>query len=108
MRVADIFKRLLGMDGVRVSDVRIVEEPGGQVITLTVARRSNRRMHCSGCGQRARSVYDRQVRSWRHLDAFRVRCILDGRGAPRDLRGLRGQRRGRAVGPAGIPGYPGL
>ncbi len=76
MRVADIFKRLLRIDAVRVSDVRIVEEPGGQVITLTVARRSNRRMHCGRCGQRARSVYDRQVRSWRHLDAFRVRCVL--------------------------------
>ena len=76
MRVADIFKRLLGIDAVRISGIEVDEEPGGQVITLTVARRSNRRMHCGRCGQRARSVYDRQVRSWRHLDAFRVRCVL--------------------------------
>jgi len=74
MRVAYIFKRLMGIDAVRISHV--ADEPSGWVITVTVERRRNRRMHCGRCGQRARSVYDRQVRSWRHLDAFRVRCVI--------------------------------
>jgi transposase len=76
MRVADIFKRLLGIDAVRVRDVEVVDVSGEELVTITLERRSNRRMHCSRCGQRARSVYDRQIRSWRHLDAFRVRCII--------------------------------
>lgn len=76
MRVADIFKRLLGIDAARVSQVDVADEPSGRVITVTVERRRNRRMHCGRCGQRARSVYDRQIRSWRHLDAFRVRCVI--------------------------------
>ena len=76
MRVADIFKRLLGIDAVRISQVDVADEPSGSVITVTVERRRNRKMHCGRCGQRARAVYDRQIRSWRHLDAFRVRCIL--------------------------------
>jgi transposase len=76
MRVADIFKRLLGIDAVRISQVDVADEPSGRVITVMVERRRNRKMHCGRCGQRVRGVYDRQIRSWRHLDAFRVRCII--------------------------------
>ena len=74
MRVATLFKRLLGFDAVRVEAVDVVEDAGEQVLVVDLARRRNRRMFCSGCGTRCRAVYDRSVRSWRHLDVFRVRC----------------------------------
>ena len=76
MRVAGVFKRLLGLGAARVTKVEIIGEAGAEAVTVTVARRANRRMHCSRCGARCRSVYDRQIRSWRHLDAFRVRCVI--------------------------------
>jgi transposase len=74
MRVATLFKRLLGLDDGRVVAVEVVEERGEQVLVIDLGRRRNRRMFCSGCGRRCRAIYDRGVRSWRHLDVFRVRC----------------------------------
>jgi transposase len=74
MRVATLFKRLLGLDDGRVVAVDVIEERGEQVVVVDLARRRNRRMSCSGCGMRCRAIYDRGVRSWRHLDVFRVRC----------------------------------
>lgn len=76
MRVAALFKRLLGFDAVSVVAVDVVLEDGEQVLVVDVARRRNRRMFCSGCGQRCRAIYDRSTRRWRHLDVFRVRCVL--------------------------------
>lgn len=74
MRVAALFKRLLGFDAVRVVAVDVVDEDDEQVVVIDLARRRNRRMFCSGCGRRCRAIYDRSVRSWRHLDVFRTRC----------------------------------
>ena len=74
MRVASLFKRLLGFDAVSVAAVDVVEQDDGQVVVVDLARRRNRRMFCSGCQRRCRAIYDRSVRSWRHLDVFRVRC----------------------------------
>ena len=74
MRVASLFKRLLGFDAVSVVAVDIVTENDEQVVVIDLARRRNRRMFCSGCDRRCRAIYDRSVRSWRHLDVFRVRC----------------------------------
>ena len=71
MRVASLPKRLLGLGAVRVTDVEVERFAGAERITITVARRTNRRMRCSRCGHRCG-----QIRSWRHLDAFRVRCIV--------------------------------
>lgn len=76
MRVAALFKRLLGFDAARVVAIDVVQESGEQVVVIDLARRRNRRMFCSGCGRCCRAVYDRSVRSWRHLDAFRVRCRI--------------------------------
>lgn len=76
MRVATLFKRLLGFDDGRVVAVDVVEERGEQVVVVDLARRRNRRMVCSGCGCRCRAIYDRSTRSWRHLDVFRVRCMV--------------------------------
>ena len=76
MRVATLFKRLLGFDAVSVARIEVVERCGEQVVEVEVTRRRNRRMFCSGCGERCTAIYDRSVRSWRHLDVFRVRCIV--------------------------------
>jgi transposase len=66
----------LGLGAAPVSAVEVVAEGGTEMIAITLVRRANRRMHCSRCGARCRAVYDRQIRSWRHLDAFRVRCVI--------------------------------
>lgn len=74
MRVAGLFNRLLGLFGVRVVAIDVAFADGEDVVVIDVARRKNRRMFCSGCDRRCRAIYDRSVRSWRHLDVFRVRC----------------------------------
>ncbi len=76
MRVASLFKRVLGLGAVSVARVEVTGDAGGQVVEIELSRRRNRRMFCSGCGRRCRGIYDRQVRSWRHLDVFRVRCVV--------------------------------
>ena len=58
MRVATLFKRLLGLDDGRVVAVEVAEERGEQVVVVDLARRRNRRMTCSGCGRRCRAIYD--------------------------------------------------
>jgi transposase len=76
MRLAQVFKRLLGMERERVVGVEIDENDGEQLVTVEIALRKRRRLFCSGCGQRVRSAYDRRTVSWRHLDVFRVRCVV--------------------------------
>jgi transposase len=76
MRLAQVFKRLLGMERERIVGVEIDEEPAGTLVTVEVALRKRRRLFCSGCGQRVRAGYDRRVMGWRHLDVFRVRCVI--------------------------------
>ena len=54
MRLAQVFKRLLGMERERVVGVEITEEAHGDaIVVVDVALRARRRMFCSGCGQRA-------------------------------------------------------
>jgi transposase len=76
MRVAGLFKRLLGMERERVVSVELVEEDGQEQVVVSLARRERRRMRCGRCGRVVRAVYDRAPRSWRHLDLLRVRCVL--------------------------------
>ena len=78
MRVATIFKRVLGLGAVSVARAEVVDRDGEQVIEVEITRRSDRRMFCSGCGGRCTAIYDRGVRKWRHLDVFRVRCFVIG------------------------------
>lgn len=78
MRVASLFKRVLGLGAVSVARVEVTERRGEQLIEVEITRRRNRRMFCSGCGGRCTAIYDRAVRSWRHLDVFRVRCVVLG------------------------------
>lgn len=77
MRVAGLFKRLLGLPGVRVVGVRVEERArGGPTLVVDVARPGRRRMACSGCGQVVGAVHDRSVRGWRHRDCLGRRCEL--------------------------------
>ncbi len=43
---------------------------------VELALPKRRRLVCSGCGERVGAGYDRRVVTWRHLDVFRVRCVL--------------------------------
>jgi hypothetical protein len=72
MRVAEVFKRLLGLDAVKITGDELDDRDGVELISISPARRRNRRMFCSRCGHRCTSVYDCEIRSWRHLDTFRV------------------------------------
>jgi len=76
MRLAGLFKRLLRLERVRVVGIEIVEQGEGEAVVVDLARRERRRMRCGRCGRVVRAVYDRSLRSWRHLDLVRVRCIL--------------------------------
>lgn len=75
MRVAELFKRLLGLPGVRVVDVALEERAGGPWVVVRIAPCSGgRRPACSGCGQLVRGAYDRVERRWRHRDLGGARC----------------------------------
>jgi transposase len=76
MRVAQLFKRLLGLSGVRVVDVDLVDRAGARRVVIWLARPARRRMACSGCGQVVRAVDDRSERRLRHRDLAGVRCEL--------------------------------
>lgn len=76
MRVAELFKRLLGMPGVQIRDVALEDSAGGPRLVVRLARPARRRMACSGCGQVVRQVHDRGERRWRHLDALGVVCQI--------------------------------
>ncbi len=75
MRVATLFKRLLRLGRERVVRVSLVEGAGDQVL-VELARPARRRMRCPHCGFQTRATYDRAVRSWRHLDVLRARCLV--------------------------------
>jgi len=75
VRVATLFKRLLRLGRERVVRVSLVEGAGDQVL-VELARPARRRMRCPHCGFQTRATYDRAVRSWRHLDVLRARCLV--------------------------------
>jgi transposase len=76
MRVATLFKRLLGLAGVRVVGVEL-EEPGGEpLVVVHLARPARRVLACSVCGQVGRAIYDHIERRWRHRDVLGARCQL--------------------------------
>jgi transposase len=76
MRVTTLFKRLLGLEGVRVVAVRLEGERGSEWVMVDLARAPRRWLRCPRCGFRTRSVYDRSRRTLRHLDVLRTRCFL--------------------------------
>lgn len=76
MRVATLFKRLLGLAGVRVVDVELEEHSGGPLVVVHVVRPARRVLACCRCGQVMRAVYDHIERRWRHRDVLGARCQL--------------------------------
>ena len=76
MRVATLFKRLLGIPGVRVLAVWLEEDRAGPLVVVRLARRERRVLACSGCGQVMRAVYDHIERRWRHRDVLGARCQI--------------------------------
>lgn len=76
MRVAQLFKRLLGLPGVRVVGVELIERAGSPWVVVRLARPGARAMACSGCGQAVRAIYDRSERRFRHRDLAGARCEL--------------------------------
>jgi hypothetical protein len=76
MRVAELFKRLLGLSGVRVVGVDLIERAGSPWVVVHIARPAARAMACSGCGQVVAGGYDRSERRWRHRDLAGVRCEI--------------------------------
>ncbi len=76
MRVATLFKRLLRLDGVRVVAVELGGEGGEERVLVELARPGRRRLRCPRCGFQTRAVYDRSLRTLRHLDVLRTPCFL--------------------------------
>ena len=76
MRLAMVFKRLLRLARERVVAVELIERAGRQLLVVELALPKRRRAVCSGCGEQVAAGYDRRVVTWRHLDVFRVQCIL--------------------------------
>jgi transposase len=76
MRVATLFKRLLGLGRERVVGIEIQGEGAHQEVVVEIALPTRRRTRCGRCDRVVRGIYDRSTRSWRHLDLMRVRCTL--------------------------------
>ena len=76
MRVATLFKRVLGLGRGRIVSVELVEDDGVEQVLVEVALRSGRAMRCSSCGERASAAYDTRQVTWRHLDVGLVRCLI--------------------------------
>ena len=63
MRATSLLKKMLGLKKMRICGVKVVDDDLEVDVapTLKVAR-------CSGCGCRARRIYDARERCWRHVD----------------------------------------
>jgi transposase len=71
VRATTAFNKMLAIVGASVAAVTFT--PVGIVVTL----RRRRAKHRCPCGWRTRSVYDRSVRRWRHLDLGATRCFVE-------------------------------
>lgn len=76
MRLATVFKRVLRLTRERVVDVEIRGEAADEEVVVEIARDRRAKMRCPGCSFTTRATYDRTVRTWRHLDCLRTRCLL--------------------------------
>lgn len=84
MRATTAFNKLLGIQGASVVTVTF-----GPKLTTVALRRRRCRPVCP-CGWKGRAVYDRSVRSWRHLDLGPSKLILQA-----EIRRLACRRCGR-------------
>ena len=65
-----------GLGRERVVAVELRDDDEGERLVVDLARPERRVMACPGCGYRTRAVYDRAIRTWRHLDCLRTRVLL--------------------------------
>lgn len=71
MRATSLLKQILGLKKTRIRRVHV--DGDRLVVEVALATRIPR---CSGCGCRARRVYDRRGRNWRHLDVGGLMVVL--------------------------------
>jgi transposase len=77
MRLATVFRRLLGLQAVRVTGIDM--RPDALVVFVDVELR-RRAVVCSRCHRRCRAgTYDSKTRLWRHLDLGAWEVYLRGR-----------------------------
>jgi transposase len=79
MRVAQLFKRVLGLGRERVVGVGIEGQGARRRVVVELALPARRRRRCSGCGEVVRARYDHQTRRWRHRDLAGARLVLSAR-----------------------------
>lgn len=71
MRATSLLRTILRLKKTRILDV--VPQDGRLVVEVAPSTRLPR---CSGCGCRARRIYDRRQRTWRHLDVGELMVVL--------------------------------
>lgn len=71
MRATSLLKTILRLKKTRILDV----VPEDDRLVVEVAPRTQV-PRCSGCGYRARRIYDRRRRTWRHLDVGELMVVL--------------------------------
>ena len=80
MRVAQVFKRLLGLERERVLGVAVEGEGPGRCAVVELGLPGRRRQRCSGCAQVVAAVYDHPDPPLAaHLDAARARLVVRAR-----------------------------
>jgi transposase len=71
VRATSLLKEILGLKKTRIRRVHL--DGDRLVVEVALATRIPR---CSGCGCRARRLYDRRGRNWRHLDVGGLMVVL--------------------------------
>ncbi|MBW6519727.1 MAG: transposase family protein [Desulfoarculaceae bacterium] len=84
MRDTDLFQLALGLSSPwEVESSRFDLDQKRLDITLFFARGST--FTCPDCGQMSLQAHDTIEKTWRHLNFFSTRSVLDGQGATRTL-----------------------
>lgn len=77
MRLTNLFRRLLCLQGVRVTDVDLRDD---SLVVFVDVEITHKMKVCSRCSRRSRAgTYDSKVRLWRHLDLGAWEVYLRGR-----------------------------
>jgi transposase len=73
VRVTSLFRKLLNLQGLRVTAVRFTED----AFIISIAR-TFWLLTCPGCKKRVRGRFEEKPRSWRHLSIWGREVILEG------------------------------
>jgi transposase len=79
MRVAQVFKRVLGLGRSRVKVTGAetsIDRHGREVVVVDLVRPAGRLHRCPGCRKTTLRVHDRRMRRWRHLDCGALWCVI--------------------------------